>query len=117
MVVVRGSESADAQSLTTACPLDCPDTCSLSVAVEAGRLVGVDAGPGNPLTDGFICQKVKHHARRVYAPERVLTPLVRTGPKGAGEFRAASWDEALDLVAERLRDAEARFGAESVVPY
>ena len=87
------------------------------MTVDDGRLVGVDAGPGNPLTDGFICQKVKHHAQRVYAPERVLTPLVRTGPKGAGEFRAASWDEALDLVAERLRDAEARFGAESVVPY
>jgi anaerobic selenocysteine-containing dehydrogenase len=107
----------EAEIRTTACPLDCPDTCSLSVTVEAGRLVGVDAGPGNPLTDGFICQKVKHHARRVYAPERVLTPLVRTGPKGSGEFRIASWDEALDLVAERLRDAEARFGAESVVPY
>jgi anaerobic selenocysteine-containing dehydrogenase len=104
-------------TLTTACPLDCPDTCSLSVTVEEGRLVGVDAGPGNPLTDGFICQKVKHHARRVYAPERVLTPLVRTGAKGAGEFRAASWDEALDLFAERLRDAETRFGSESVVPY
>jgi anaerobic selenocysteine-containing dehydrogenase len=107
----------EAEIHTTACPLDCPDTCSLSVAVAGGRLVGVDAGPGNPLTDGFICQKVKHHSRRVYAPERVLTPLVRTGPKGAGEFRAASWDEALDLVADRLRDAEVRFGAESVVPY
>ncbi len=105
------------ETLHTACPLDCPDTCSLSVTVDDGRLVGVDAGPGNPLTDGYICQKVKHHARRVYAPERVLTPLVRTGPKGAGEFRAASWDEALDLVAGQLRSAADRFGAQSVVPY
>ena len=40
-----------------------------------GRITKVDAGPGNPFTDGYICQKVKHHARRVYAPERVLTPL------------------------------------------
>ncbi|HEX4493280.1 MAG TPA: molybdopterin-dependent oxidoreductase [Acidimicrobiia bacterium] len=103
--------------LGTACPLDCPDTCSLTVTVDDGRLVAVDAGPGNPLTDGFICQKVKHHAQRVYAPERVLTPLVRTGEKGAGEFRAASWDEALDLVVSRMRDAAQRFGAQSVVPY
>jgi anaerobic selenocysteine-containing dehydrogenase len=117
MVAVRGSESRTTESLHTACPLDCPDTCSLTVTVEDGKLVDVDAGPGNPLTDGYICQKVKHHARRVYAPERVLTPLVRTGPKGAGKFRAASWDEALDLIAERLRDAETRFGAQSVVPY
>ncbi len=102
---------------TTACPLDCPDACSLAVTVTDGRITEVDAAPGNPLTDGFICQKVKHHAQRVYAPERVLTPLIRTGPKGAGEFRTASWDEALDLIVARLREAEAGAGPESVVPY
>ncbi|HEX5615990.1 MAG TPA: molybdopterin-dependent oxidoreductase [Acidimicrobiia bacterium] len=102
---------------TTTCPLDCPDTCSLAVEVVDGRITTVDAAPGNPLTAGFICQKVKHHARRVYAPERVLTPLVRTGPKGAGEFQAASWDEALDLVVARMRDAIDRSGPASIVPY
>jgi anaerobic selenocysteine-containing dehydrogenase len=110
-------DSMAAQQLQTACPLDCPDTCSLTVTVDAGRLVAVDAGPGNDLTDGFICQKVKHHPRRVYAPERVLTPLVRTGLKGEGQFRGATWDEALTLVAERLRSAIAAGGPESVVPY
>ena len=55
--------------LLTACPLDCPDTCSLEVTVEDGRLVSIDAGPANPLTQGFICAKVKQHARRVYAPD------------------------------------------------
>jgi anaerobic selenocysteine-containing dehydrogenase len=102
---------------TTACPLDCPDTCSLEVNVEGGRLTAVDAAPGNPLTQGYICHKVKHHARRVYAPERVLTPLVRTGPKGAGAFRPASWYEALDLVADRFRAALDSHGPASVVPY
>jgi anaerobic selenocysteine-containing dehydrogenase len=101
----------------TACPLDCPDACSLTVTVTDGRLTEVDAAAGNPLTDGYICQKVKRHARRVYAPERVLTPLVRTGPKGAGELRPAGWDAALDLIVERLRAAEAGPGPESVVPF
>jgi anaerobic selenocysteine-containing dehydrogenase len=101
----------------TACPLDCPDTCSLAVTVTDGRLTKVDAAPGNPFTDGYICQKVKHHARRVYAPERVMTPLLRTGPKGAGTFRAATWDEALELVVDRLRAAEAGAGPQSVVPF
>ncbi len=101
----------------TACPLDCPDTCSLTVTVTDGRITKVDAAPGNPLTDGFICQKVKHHARRVYAPERVMTPLIRVGPKGSGEFRRASWAEALDLIVDRLRTAEKTTGPESVVPY
>ena len=103
----------------TACPLDCPDTCSLTVSVTAGRVTKIDAAPegeGNPLTQGYICQKVKHHTRRLYAPERILTPLVRTGPKGSGEFRAASWDDALDLIAAarlpfsmvRMANAQAR---------
>lgn len=100
----------------TACPLDCPDTCSLEVTVVDGRVTGFAAGPGNPLTGGFICQKVKHHAELVHGPDRVATPLVRVGVKGEGRFRAASWDEALDLVAERLRAAAADDPA-TVVPY
>ena len=106
--------------LHTACPLDCPDTCSLAVTVEDGRIVSVDADTSetaNPFTQGFICQKVKHHAKRVYAPERVLTPLIRTGAKGSGEFRAASWDEAERLVAARLVAAIAEHGVRSVMPY
>ena len=68
--------------LTTACPLDCPDGCSLAVTIDDGRIVAVDADTSDaasPFTQGFICQKVKHHAKRVYAPERVLTPLIRSG--------------------------------------
>jgi anaerobic selenocysteine-containing dehydrogenase len=101
----------------TACPLDCPDTCSLSVTVEAGRITKVDAAEGNPLTAGYICQKVKHHAKRVYAPERILTPMLRTGRKGDGAFRPASWDEALDLAAERISSAVRSAGPNAVVPY
>ncbi len=101
----------------TACPLDCPDTCSLEVAVEDGRITRIDAAPGNPFTAGFICAKVRRHDRRVHAPERVHTPLIRTGPKGAAEFRETSWDEALDLVADRVRRALDVDGPEAVVPY
>ncbi len=81
------------------------------------RLIAVDAGPGNPMTDGWICAKVKGHADRVHGKDRVLTPLIRTGPKGSGSFRQATWDEALDLVASRIRGAIDRSGAGSVVPY
>jgi len=101
----------------TVCTLDCPDTCSIDVTVEAGRITKVDAAPGNPMTDGWICAKVKHHAQRVYSPERVLTPLVRVGPKGAGEFVPCSWDEALDRVEAAMRDAIATHGPASIVPY
>jgi anaerobic selenocysteine-containing dehydrogenase len=105
---------------TTACPLDCPDTCTLQVTVEGGRLVevgAVPAGEGNPFTAGWICAKVRRHAERVDAPERVLTPLVRTGPKGSGEFEPVSWDDALDRVASAISTAIDRGGPASVVPF
>ncbi len=102
---------------TTACPLDCPDTCSLTVTVTGGRITTVDAAPGNPVTDGFICQKVKHHPERIHGAQRLLTPLMRTGPKGSGEFRPATWGEALDLIVAKLREAETGPGPEAVLPF
>ncbi|MBM3805935.1 MAG: molybdopterin-dependent oxidoreductase [Actinobacteria bacterium] len=105
----------------TACPLDCPDACSLEVTLTLGRITKVDAAPidekSNPLTDGWICKKVKHHADRVYSPERIMTPLIRVGSKGSGEFRRATWNEALDLVAAKINTAIAEHGIDSVLPY
>ena len=112
------------QVLTTACPLDCPDSCSLAVTVEDGKITGIDADTGpdaNPFTQGYICQKVKHQAERVYSPERVLTPMVRVAPKGESDgpdaFRAATWEEAAALIAARIRTSIDRTGPGAVVPY
>jgi anaerobic selenocysteine-containing dehydrogenase len=105
------------ESVDTVCTLDCPDACSLRVTVDAGRIVDIDASPANVLPDGWICAKVKRHAERVYAPERVLTPLVRVGAKGAGEFRRASWGEAVDLVAGAMRTAIDSHGPDAVVAF
>ncbi len=101
----------------TTCTLDCPDACSLAVTVTDGRITKVDAGPANALTDGWICAKVKQHARRVYSPERVKTPLVRTGPKGQGQFREASWDEAIELIAHQMSRAVSEVGSEAVIGF
>src|SRR6185369_10616778 len=101
----------------TACPLDCPDSCSLTVTAEAGRLVKIDGSRRSAFTDGFICAKVRSFERRVYGDLRVHTPLVRTGPRGTGAFREATWEEALDLVAARMRSARERFGGASILPF
>ena len=70
----------------TACPLDCPDSCSLSVSVQNGKVLTIDGSQRNPVTDGFICAKVRRFGDRVYGPDRVLYPAVRKGPKGLGRF-------------------------------
>jgi anaerobic selenocysteine-containing dehydrogenase len=101
----------------TACPLDCPDSCSLSVTVERGKVVKIDGSTAAPSTDGYICGKVRHFDRRVYHDARILHPAVRSGPKGSGIFSPITWDEALDLIAAKMQDARDRFGAESVLPY
>ena len=110
------------KTLLTACPLDCPDSCSLRVEVEDGRLVAVDAAPAdvaaNPFTQGFICKKVKHHGERVNGTDRVLTPLVRVGPKGTASFREASWDEVMEFVANHMRACiDGPDGPAGIVPY
>jgi anaerobic selenocysteine-containing dehydrogenase len=112
------------RTITTACPLDCPDACTLSVTVRsegpAQRIERVDAAPigeSNPLTSGWICAKVRRSAARVYSPERVMTPLERTGPKVSGRFEPISWDEALDRTADAIRTAIRDHGPASVVPF
>jgi anaerobic selenocysteine-containing dehydrogenase len=99
------------------CPLDCPDRCSLDVTVEEGRVVSIDGSRTNPLTEGFICSKVRRFPERVYGPDRILRPMVRTGPKGEGRFQPVSWPEAVALVARRLGEIRERWGGEAILPY
>ena len=101
----------------TACPLDCPDSCSLSVTVQNGKVRTIDGSHRNPVTDGFICAKVRKFDGRVYGPDRLLTPGVRKGRKGDGRFERVTWDVALDRIVEKMREAKARWGAESILPY
>ncbi len=100
----------------SACPLDCPDTCSLDVTVEDGRVVAVDGSEANPLTAGFICGKVRAFAQHMYGEARIDRPAIRVGEKGEGKFRPISWDEAMDLIAERFWTTTERLGSEAILP-
>jgi len=101
----------------TACPLDCPDACSLSVTVRHGKVLTLDGSTRNPVTGGYICAKVRKFGERVYGPDRLLHPAVRKGRKGEGRFTRATWDEALELVANRMRRAKDESGGASILPY
>ena len=99
------------------CPHDCPSTCALDVEVLDSRTIGAVRGADNPYTSGVVCNKVARYAERVHHPDRLLYPMLRTGPKGSGQFRRITWDEALDRVVEGFTDAAARYGTEAVWPY
>ena len=111
------SEKASSQTqVRGACPHDCPDTCALLTTVENGVATKVQGNPDHPQTGGVLCNKVSRYAERTYHPDRLLTPLKRSGPKGSGQFVAVPWDSAMADIASRLKAIAAR-DPEAVVPY
>jgi anaerobic selenocysteine-containing dehydrogenase len=81
------------------------------------RAVKLRGNRDHPYSRGELCPKVNPFLDRVYHPDRILHPLIRTGLKGSGEFRQASWEEALSLVADRVRSVIDRFGGEAILPW
>ncbi len=111
------TESWGHSTVQTACPLDCPDSCTLEVTVEKGRIVRIDGGHENPTTRDYICGKVRRFADRVYGEDRLLYPAVRKGTKGDGTFTRVGWDEALDHIADKMIEIRDRSGAEAILPF
>ena len=99
------------------CHHDCPDSCGWEVSVENGVAVKLRGNSEHPFSQGELCPKVNRFLERVYSPDRILYPLARTGPKGSGEFRQITWEEALGLVAERVHSVINDFGGEAVMPW
>lgn len=97
----------------TTCTRDCPNSCGLLAKVEDGRLVRLTGDPDHPLTRGAACHKAAKYIRRVYSPERITHPLIRHG----GEWERASWDEALDLIAQRMKIIRDESGPEAILYY
>jgi anaerobic selenocysteine-containing dehydrogenase len=88
------------------------------VTVEDGRAVRMAGAKEHPFTQGFLCTKVSRYLERTYHPDRLLYPQIRVGAKGKGKFRRATWDEALRLIAERLKIIiDSPDGAQAVLPY
>lgn len=98
----------------TVCPYDCPDSCSVLVAADYKSCRG---DPDNSYTQGFLCGKGRRYPKVVFSPERFPTPLRRSGPKGAGIFRAITWDEALAEVAAQTENTWDCYGGSAILPY
>ncbi len=110
-------QATESKIVRSVCPFDCPDTCSLNVKIENNLIVSIDGNPDHPVTQGAICNKVRHLSERVYHPDRLLYPMRRTGPKGTLKFERISWNEAYEEITRRLKTAIEEKGAESILPY
>jgi len=89
------------ETVRVVCAHDCPDMCSLLAEVEDGRVLRIKGDPEQPFTAGFACAKVNRDAELVHSPDRLRTPLRRTGAKGEGKFAPITWDAALDEITGR----------------
>ena len=90
-------------TIRATCPHDCPDTCAMLVTVKDGVAIEVKGDPDHPNTAGALCTKVSRYVERTYHAERLLFPQKRVGSKGEGKFIRISWDEALDIIAAKLK--------------
>ncbi len=93
----------------------CPGGCAVEVTLEDGRLVEVRTLKGAPY--GNLCVRGKHGPEIVYSKDRLKTPLIRTGERGEGKFRAAGWDEALDLTVRKMQEIKEQYGPQAMVSH
>lgn len=97
------------QTFQTVCGM-CNGMCGLNITVEQGTIVGIGARKDS-LSQGHLCPKGKAIAEIVHAPDRLRKPVRKTGD---GQWQEISWDDALDLITNKLSDIKVRFGAKAV---
>jgi len=91
----------------------CPGGCAIIATLENGRLLRTDPDNDNPY--GALCVRGSAAPEIVYSPDRLTTPLIRTGPRGEGKFRKATWEEALDRIARSMMDIRFNYGPQAMV--
>ena len=97
------------KTVQTTCTLDCQDACGVLVEVEGGRPTRLRGDPAHPYTRGFLCHKLNRFLDRFGSSERVTRPLKREGRA----WVPISWDEALDLAARKIREADSIMASQS----
>lgn len=98
----------------TACPYDCPTTCGFYVETDGKQIFSVRPDKEDPSSGGLICGKMRHYEKDIHDPNRILTPMKRTGAKGEGRFAPISWEEAVTEITDRWKALISRYGAESI---
>ncbi|MEE8370267.1 MAG: molybdopterin-dependent oxidoreductase, partial [Dehalococcoidia bacterium] len=107
-----GELSAAAQITEEWVPTTCwigKQDCGMLARKINGRVVKFEGNPAHPRNRGTLCPKGMAQIQAVYDPNRVRTPLIRTNEKGvSGEWQPASWDEALTIVGDKIKETVAR---------
>lgn len=93
----------------------CTVRCPIMVEVEGNKVIWLQGNPHVAGIEGSLCPKGVAGRALLEDDQRLKYPLIRTGPRGSGEFRRATWEEALDFVSDRLKGIIERYGGPSVL--
>ena len=107
-------EKTGCRIVPTVCATHCGGTCLLKVHVADGRITRVETDDG-PEPQLRACMRGRALRQRVYSPDRILYPLKRKGPRGAGQFERITWDEALSTISAELQRVRKNHGSEAIL--
>ncbi len=93
----------------------CVWRCGVRAKVKDGRVYKLEGNPFHPHSRGMLCPRGQAGVATLYDPDRLKYPLIRSGPRGSGLWRRASWEEALDYVAARMLEIKERYGPEAMI--
>ena len=93
----------------------CVWRCGVWAKVKDGRVVKLEGNPFHPHSKGRLCARGQSGIMTTYDPDRIKFPLIRVGQRGEGKFRRATWDEALDLVAQKMLEIKDKYGPEAMI--
>ena len=102
---------------TSACPHDCPSTCTLDIEHDDNSIFKINGNKENSYTKGVICAKVSRYRERTHSKKRLYYPMKRIGKKGQGLFEEISWNQAINLFVEKIKEITLKYGSNSIWPY
>jgi thiosulfate reductase / polysulfide reductase chain A len=102
------------QEIPTTCDM-CVNKCSLIAVVENGIVQKLNPNPENPRSRGMLCARGNAGIQQLYDPARIKQPLIRTGPRGEGKWRPATWEEAFDFAAGKLSATKEKYGPQGTL--
>lgn len=101
------------KKLSHGCTLDCFDCCKFNIYVDKNEIVKIQGDKDHPYTKGFICKKGLAHLDRLKHNERIYSPMIKVN----GEWKEISFDEALNIMAEKLEYYKNKYSSKSILYY
>ena len=92
----------------------CPWRCGIVVKTVNGRVQKVDGNPADPKSRGMLCARGQAGPSFMYDPDRLRSPMLRTGERGEGQFKEVTWAEAFDYIAEKMLAIKDQYGEEAI---